>query len=80
MPRGTKKAKKQPLKKVKQIDNGEYRNLDGGEIQHRPLIDLQYNIPKGVEDAKKVTPAEVFEGYKAPAPKVKKKKHKIQNK
>ena len=27
---------------------------------------LQYNIPKGVEDDKKVKPKDVFEGYKDP--------------
>jgi hypothetical protein len=64
MPRGTKVAKKQPVKKVKQIDNGIYRNLDGGHIEHKPLIDLQFNVPKGVADDKKVRPNQVFEGYK----------------
>jgi hypothetical protein len=64
MPRGTKAAKKQPVKKVKQIKNGIHRNLDGGHIEHKPLIDLQFNVPKGVEDDKKVRPNQVFEGYK----------------
>jgi hypothetical protein len=64
MPRGTKVAKTQPVKKVKQIKNGIHRNLDGGHIEHKPLIDLQFNIPKGVADDKKVKPAQVFEGYK----------------
>jgi len=27
---------------------------------------LQYNVPKGVEDDKKVRPKDVFEGYKDP--------------
>ena len=64
MPRGTKAAKTQSVKKVKQIKNGIHRNLDGGHIEHKPLIDLQFNIPKGVADDKKVRPAQVFEGYK----------------
>tara|TARA_R110000824_G_scaffold184847_1_gene365785 strand:+ start:148 stop:399 length:252 start_codon:yes stop_codon:yes gene_type:complete len=67
MPRGTKQANKQPVKKVKQIDNGIHRNLDGGHIDCKPLIDLQFNIPKGCIDDKRVKPAEVFEGYKAPS-------------
>jgi hypothetical protein len=73
MPRGTKQAKKQPLKKVKQIKNGIHRNLDGGHVEHKPLIDLQFNIPKGVEDDRKIKPAQVFEGYKAPSKKNKQK-------
>jgi hypothetical protein len=74
MPRGTKVAKKQPVKKVKQIKNGIHRNLDGGHVEHKPIIDLQFNIPKGVADDKKVKPAQVFEGWRSNKAPSKKKK------
>jgi hypothetical protein len=73
MPRGT-KAPKQSVKKVKQIDNGIHRNLDGGHIDHKPLIDLQFNVPKGVADDKKIKPAQVFEGWRSNKQTKKKKK------
>ena len=76
MPRGTKASKTQPVKKVKQIKNGIHPGLDGGHIEHKPLIDLQFDIPKGVEADKKVKPAQVFEGYKAPSKSTKSNKSK----
>ena len=40
-------------KKIKQVDT----NL-------KPIVQLQFNIPKTVADDKRVKPAEVFEGFK----------------
>jgi hypothetical protein len=61
---GSKQGKKKQVKKIKQVDNGEHRNLDGGELKVRPITELQFNVPKGVADDKRVRPSEVFEGYK----------------
>ena len=50
---GSKQAKKKPVKKMKQVDT----NL-------KPIVQLQFNVPKVVADDKRVKPAEVFEGFK----------------
>tara|TARA_R110000851_G_scaffold186213_1_gene335517 strand:+ start:877 stop:1083 length:207 start_codon:yes stop_codon:yes gene_type:complete len=50
---GSKQAKKKAVKKIKQVDT----NL-------KPIVQLQFNIPKTVADDKRVKPAEVFEGFK----------------
>ena len=50
---GSKQAKKKPVKKMKQVDT----NL-------KPIVQLQFNLPKTVADDKRVKPAEVFEGFK----------------
>jgi len=56
--------KKTKVKKVKQIDNGTDRNLLGNTLNIKPITDLQFNIPKGVEQDKKIKPSEVFENFK----------------
>ena len=61
---GSKQGKKKPVKKIKQVNNGEHRHLEGGDITYKPITELQFNVPKGVADDKKIRPAEVFEGYK----------------
>ena len=48
-----KKSGKQQNKKVKPVI------MDYGD----PDPKLQYNVPKGVEDDKKIKPKDVFEGY-----------------
>ena len=50
---GSKQAKKKPVKKMKQVDT----NL-------KPIVQLQFNVPKTVADDKRVKPSEVFEGFK----------------
>ena len=47
---GSKQAKKKPVKKMKQVDT----NL-------KPIVQLQFNLPKTVADDKRVKPAEVFD-------------------
>lgn len=49
---GSKQAKKKPVKKMKQVDT----NL-------KPIVQLQFDLPKTVADDKRVKPSEVFEGY-----------------
>ena len=61
---GSKQGKKKPVKKIKQVNLGEHRHLEGGDITYKPIAELQFNVPKGVADDKKIRPAEVFEGYK----------------
>tara|TARA_R110002096_G_scaffold204919_4_gene390659 strand:- start:621 stop:860 length:240 start_codon:yes stop_codon:yes gene_type:complete len=56
--------KKTKVKKVKQIDNGTDRNLLGNTLNIKPITDLQFNIPKGVEQDKRIKPSEVFENFK----------------
>tara|TARA_R110002012_G_scaffold119127_1_gene268118 strand:- start:1024 stop:1230 length:207 start_codon:yes stop_codon:yes gene_type:complete len=51
---GSKQAKKKPVKKMKQVDT----NL-------KPIVQLQFDLPKTVADDKRVKPSEVFEGYVA---------------
>lgn len=55
---------KNKMKKVKQVNNGTDRNLLGNTLDIKPITDLQFNIPKGVEQDKRIRPAEVFEGFK----------------
>ena len=52
------------MKKVKQVKNGTDRNLIGNTLDIKPITDLQFNIPKGVDEDKRIKPAEVFEGFK----------------
>ena len=52
------------MKKVKQVNNGTDRNLLGNTLDIKPITDLQFNIPKGVDEDKRIKPAEVFEGFK----------------
>tara|TARA_R110002110_G_scaffold188800_2_gene396878 strand:- start:175 stop:423 length:249 start_codon:yes stop_codon:yes gene_type:complete len=61
---GSKQGKAKPVKKVKQIDINEKRDLSGGYVDHNVITKMQYNVPKGVADDKQVKPAQVFEGYK----------------
>ena len=56
--------KKTKVKKVKQIDNGTDRNLLGNTLNIKPITDLQFNIPSGVEQDKRIKPSEVFENFK----------------
>ena len=63
MPHGSKQGKAKPVKKVKQIDINEKRDLSGGYVDHNVITKMQYNVPKGVADDKKIKPAQVFEGY-----------------
>ena len=51
---GSKQAKKKAVKKMKQVDT----NL-------KPIVQLQFNVPKTVADDKRIKPAEVFEGFKS---------------
>ena len=55
---------KSKMKKVKQVNNGIDRNLLGNTLDIKPITDLQFNIPKGVAEDKRIKPAEVFEGFK----------------
>jgi len=55
---------KSKMKKVKQVNNGTDRNLLGNTLHIKPITDLQFNIPKGVDEDKRIKPAEVFEGFK----------------
>ncbi len=55
---------KSKMKKVKQVNNGTDRNLIGNTLHIKPITDLQFNIPKGVDEDKRIKPAEVFEGFK----------------
>ena len=55
---------KSKMKKVKQVNNGTDRNLLGNTLDIKPITDLQFNIPKGVAEDKRIKPAEVFEGFK----------------
>lgn len=55
---------KSKMKKVKQVNNGTDRNLLGNTLDIKPITDLQFNIPKGVDQDKRIKPAEVFEGFK----------------
>tara|TARA_Y100000385_G_C12832821_1_gene525322 strand:+ start:495 stop:743 length:249 start_codon:yes stop_codon:yes gene_type:complete len=57
-------GKKSKMKKVKQVNNGTDRNLLGNTLHIKPITDLQFNIPKGVDEDKRIKPAEVFEGFK----------------
>ena len=63
MPRGSRQGKAKPVKKVKQMDTNEKRDLSGGHIDDNVLTKSQYNIPKGVADDKKIKPEQVFDGY-----------------
>tara|TARA_R110001592_G_scaffold416_6_gene2363 strand:+ start:494 stop:721 length:228 start_codon:yes stop_codon:yes gene_type:complete len=72
MPHLTEKKKK--IKKVKQVNNGTDRNLLGNTLHIKPITDLQFNIPKGVDEDKRIKPAEVFEGFKENKTNKKKKK------
>lgn len=62
------------MKKVKQVNNGIDRNLVGNTLDIKPITDLQFNIPKDVEQDKRIKPAEVFEGFKENKTNKKKKK------
>ena len=57
-------GKKTKVKKVKQVNNGTDRNLLGNTLNIKPITDLQFNIPQGVKDDRKIKPSEVFEGFK----------------
>tara|TARA_R110000737_G_C14298986_1_gene435588 strand:+ start:340 stop:558 length:219 start_codon:yes stop_codon:yes gene_type:complete len=50
---GSKQGKAKPVKKMKQVDT----NL-------KPIVQLQFNVPKTVADDKRIKPSEVFEGFK----------------
>ena len=50
---GSKQGAKKSVKKMKQVDT----NL-------KPIVELQFNLPKVVADDKRVKPSEVFEGFK----------------
>jgi len=65
---------KSKMKKVKQVNNGTDRNLSGNTLNIKPITDLQFNIPKGVYEDKRIRPAEVFEGFKDNKTNKKKKK------
>jgi len=65
---------KSKMKKVKQVNNGTDRNLSGNTLHIKPITDLQFNIPKGVDEDKRIRPAEVFEGFKDNKTNKKKKK------
>ena len=65
---------KTKMKKVKQVNNGTDRNLLGNTLHIKPITDLQFNIPKGVDEDKRIKPAEVFEGFKENKTNKKKKK------
>ncbi len=65
---------KSKMKKVKQVNNGTDRNLSGNTLNIKPITDLQFNIPKGVDEDKRIRPAEVFEGFKDNKTNKKKKK------
>ncbi len=67
-------VKKNKMKKVKQVNNGTDRNLLGNTLDIKPITDLQFNIPKGVDEDKRIRPAEVFEGFKDNKTNKKKKK------
>lgn len=67
-------GKKKKIKKVKQVNNGTDRNLIGNTLHIKPITDLQFNIPKGVDEDKRIKPAEVFEGFKENKTNKKKKK------
>ena len=56
MPRGSRQGKTKPVKKVKQIDTNEKRDLSGGHIDDNVISKMQYNVPKGVADDKKIKP------------------------
>ena len=66
---GSKQAKKKPVKKMKQVDT----NL-------KPIVELQFNLPKTVADDKRVKPSEVFEGFKPKVNYVKDNKSKTKKK
>jgi len=55
---------KSKMKKVKQVNNGTDRNLLGNTLHIKPITDLQFNIPKGVDEDKRIKPAEVFQEFK----------------
>jgi len=55
---------KKKMKQVKQVNNGIDRNLLGNTLDIKPITDLQFNIPKGVDEDKRIKPAQVFEGFK----------------
>jgi len=74
MPRTHSEGKKKKIKKVKQVNNGIDRNLLGNTLDIKPITDLQFNIPKGVAEDKRIKPAEVFEGFKENKTNKKKKK------
>jgi len=65
---------KTKMKKVKQVNNGTDRNLLGNTLHIKPITDLQFNIPKGVDEDKRIKPAEIFEGFKENKTNKKKKK------
>tara|TARA_R110000851_G_scaffold1550_3_gene5745 strand:- start:856 stop:1077 length:222 start_codon:yes stop_codon:yes gene_type:complete len=50
---GSRQGKKKAVKKMKQVDT----NL-------KPIVQLQFNVPKTVADDKRIKPSEVFEGFK----------------
>jgi hypothetical protein len=64
MPQTRSQGNKSKMKKVKQVNNGTDRNLLGNTLDIKPITDLQFNIPKGVDQDKRIRPAEVFEGFK----------------
>ncbi len=74
MPQPHSEGKKKKIKKVKQVNNGTDRNLIGNTLHIKPITDLQFNIPKGVDEDKRIKPAEVFEGFKENKTNKKKKK------
>lgn len=73
-------SKKTKVKKIKQVNNGIDRNLLGNTLHIKPITDLQFNIPKGVEEDKRIKPAEVFEGFKENKSNKKNKTNKTKNK
>ena len=73
-------GKKTKVKKVKQVNNGTDRNLLGNTLHIKPITDLQFNIPKGVEEDKRIKPVDVFEGFKENKTNKKQKKSNKQNK
>ena len=74
MPQPSSEGNKSKMKKVKQVNNGTDRNLSGNTLNIKPITDLQFNIPKGVDEDKRIRPAEVFEGFKDNKTNKKKKK------
>jgi len=64
MPQPSSEGNKSKMKKVKQVNNGTDRNLLGNTLHIKPITDLQFNIPKGVDEDKRIKPAEVFQGFK----------------
>ena len=62
---GSKQGKHKSVKKVKQVNNGEHRTAEDGKgISFKPITELQFDVPKGVADDKRIRPQEVFDGFK----------------